>query len=117
MGAFALYRIEVLHRPLFPLGCAVGVRAACVKAGWAYVDDHRQFAVDQLTRGCDRLRDPESCNVLTDFVAVGLAGPADFARAEKMCLEGDERFARACVTMAGLTIFGQFGDYDSKRER
>ncbi len=42
----------------------------------------------------------------------GLAGPADFERAERMCLEGDRRYARACVTMADLTILNQFGSYE-----
>ncbi len=115
MGALALYRVEVLHRPLFAAGCAAGWGASCVEAGWAYVGDHRQFAVGQLTRGCERLRDPESCSVLTHFLAVGLAGPADFERAERMCLEGDRRYARACVTMADLTILNQFGSYDRQK--
>jgi hypothetical protein len=110
--ALAFYKVRAMHRPVLALACRAGVGAACVQAAWEYVDDQGPRALAFLQHGCDRLRGSSSCAALTEFIAVGLVSPADFARAEKMCLTGDRRFGAACVQLAELTILGQFGDYE-----
>jgi TPR repeat protein len=103
---------DAVRAPLLALACRVGSGTACVKAARIY---SHPDSTALLARGCERLAHPDSCTMLADYIAVGLAGPPDFARAEEMCFEGDRRFLGACMVMAELTIEGQFGDYERQK--
>jgi hypothetical protein len=97
---------------LLAAACHAQLGAACVEAARIVVNDDQRRSTALLTHGCDTLKDAGSCELLADFTGSGLAGPADYERAARMCLEGDRRFGRACLRMAFLTIAGQFGEYD-----
>ena len=102
---------DAVRARVFALGCRLGSGDACFKGALLY---RHADSTALLKRGCEALAHVDSCMALTDAIAVGIAGPPDFAHAEKMCLEGDRRFSRACLQMAEETIRGQFGDYEQQ---
>src|SRR5215471_4252528 len=112
--AVAFNNVQAMRAPFLALGCHVGLGKACVKAGWIYLD-RKDKATKLLQHGCDALEHSESCLLLVDLIAVGLLGPSDFARAEKLCLEGGSHYAMACSMLADETINGQFGDYERQK--
>jgi hypothetical protein len=99
----------VLRAPFLAAACYVGVGRACVGAAGLFGPE---TSTSLLSHGCERLKHANSCAMLTDSIAAGLAGPPDYARAERMCLQGDQRFGEACMHLAKLTIMGTFGDYE-----
>jgi hypothetical protein len=113
--AVAFNKVEAMRAPFLALGCRVGFGKACVKAGWIYVDHRRDDATRLLQHGCDALKNAESCLMLVDFIAAGMLGEADFARSERLCLEGGRHYALACSMLADETINGQFGDYERQK--
>jgi len=110
----AFNKVDAIRAPFLALGCHAGIGKACVKAGWIYLD-RKDEATRLLQHGCDGLKHAESCLVLVDLIAVGLLGRSDFARAEKLCLEGGSHYAMACSMLAEETIDGQFGDYEQQK--
>lgn len=106
----AFYKVPALRAPFLNLACRSGSGSACVAAAKLAMDRDVGLAFQLAAHGCEKLRHAESCATLTELVAI--VTPGDYPRAEKMCLEGDGRFGRACVLMAELVIIGQFGDHD-----
>jgi hypothetical protein len=108
----AFQQKPVLRAPFLAGACYVGVGRACVGAAWLFGP---KTSNSLLSHGCEKLKHANSCAILTDLIATGLAGPPDYARAERMCLQGDHRFGEACMHLARLTIMGQFGDYEQEK--
>ena len=111
----AFNKVEAMRAPFLAFGCRVGFGKACVKAGCIHVRHRKNDATRLLQHGCDALKHAESCLTLVDLIAAGLLGEADFARAEKLCLEGGRHYALACSMLADETINGQFGDYERQK--
>lgn len=73
---------DAVRARVFALGCRLGSGDACFKGALLY---RHADSTALLKRGCEALAHVDSCMALTDAIAVGIAGPPDFAHAEKMC--------------------------------